>query len=198
MDYEVKQLQCPACGAPVSPSISSCEYCGSPLIISSAKSIFSATIEQVKKMSISFQKAVNAEPENAQMHSALAYCFMRLKMFGKALAAFEKSIDISPDNAEIYFYAALCALNGKKPYLHTREEIEKIESYANAAIEIEDKGLYNFFLAYIRYDYHYRKHLKVSPSFADYLHNANYQGINQTDKEMIFNLSGLECPEELL
>ena len=197
MDYEVKQLQCPACGAPVSPSLSNCEYCGVPLVISSAKSIYSVPLDKVKKMSASFQKAASQEPDNAEAHSALGFCFLRLKLYAKALAAFEKAIDISPDNAETYFYAAVCVLNGKKPYLHTKAEIEKAEEYASAAIDLENSGLYNYFMAYIRYDYYQRKHLRVSPSFADYLHEANCAGVTKADKDMLFDILGLECPEEL-
>ena len=56
------------------------------------------------------------------------------------------------DNSVNYFYAAICMLGGKKAFLMKRQEIEKIEKYINMALAIEPKGIYYYFLAYIKHD----------------------------------------------
>ena len=48
-------------------------------------------------------------------------------------------------------------LEGKKAFLTTRTVINQIETYINDAISIEDKGVYYYFWAYIKYDYYKRK-----------------------------------------
>lgn len=59
-------------------------------------------------------------------------CYLKLKMYDKALGAFEKAIEDNFDDSEIYFYAAICLLNGKKAFLNQRPTIDKILEYLNA------------------------------------------------------------------
>lgn len=52
-------------------------------------------------------------------------CYLKLKLFDKALSAYEKAIEDNFDNSEIYFYAAICLLKGQKAFLVQRPTIYK-------------------------------------------------------------------------
>lgn len=56
-------------------------------------------------------------------------CYLMLKLYDKALPAFEKAMEDNFDNSETFFYAAVCLLKGRKAFLLTRPEIDKIEEY---------------------------------------------------------------------
>jgi hypothetical protein len=66
-----------------------------------------------------------------------------------------------------FFYAAICLLKRQKAFLQTRPIIDKIMEYVNAALMIEQRAIYYYFLAYIKNDYFARKHLNSPPSFQE-------------------------------
>ena len=61
------------------------------------------------------------------------------------------------DDSENYFYAAVCLLEGKKAIFIDKSTITQIETFINDAISIESKGVYYYFMAYIKFDYYKRK-----------------------------------------
>lgn len=113
---------------------------------------------------------------------------------GKALSAFEKAMEDNFDNSETFFYAAICLLKGRKAFLLNRTEIDKAEEYINAAIMIEPRGIYYYFLAYIKYDYFSRKYFKTSPTYQEALKMAQQQGFSPYDAEQLFSILGVEKP----
>ena len=98
------------------------------------------------------------------------------------------------DNSETFFSTAGCLLNGKKPFLTLRPEIDKIEEYLNAALMIEPRGIYYYFLAYIKYDYFNRKFFKTSPTYQEALQMAQQAGYSSYDAEQLFAILGTERP----
>ena len=86
-------------------------------------------------------------------------------------------------------------MGGKKAFLAQRPEIDKIEEYLNAAMMIESKGIYHYFLAYIKYDYFCRKSLKTSPTYKESIANANSAGISPHDIEQLFGILGVNRPD---
>lgn len=96
--------------------------------------------------------------------------------------------------SETFFYAAICLLKGRKAFLLNRTEIDKAEEYINAAIMIEPRGIYYYFLAYIKYDYFSRKYFKTSPTYQEALKMAQQQGFSPYDAEQLFSILGVEKP----
>jgi len=127
----------------------------------------------------------------------LAMCYLKLSLYDKALAAFEKAIEDNFDNPETFFYAAICLLNGKKAFLAVRATITKIEEYINAAIMIEPRGIFYYFLAYIKYDFYERKSFNTYPHYTEALNTAFSSGVSQFDIEQLYSLLGVARPEQL-
>lgn len=69
---------------------------------------------------------------------------MKLKLFDKAEKTFQKAMEDNFDGADLYFYVAICLLNGKRPYMVSRQRFDKAIEYLNAALMIEDKGFLLF------------------------------------------------------
>lgn len=196
MPTEINQLQCPACGAPVSISSKECEFCHGPIMVSTFKSIYTMSLVDVNKYANSYKKGLLYNPENKDLNNSIAMCYLKLKLYSKALQAFENAISENIDNSETYFYASVCLLEGKKAFLTKRETIDHIEEYINAAIMIEPKGIYHYFWAYIRYDYYFRKHYKISPTYGELMKEANATGYSKEDTNILFSILNIERPQD--
>jgi hypothetical protein len=99
------------------------------------------------------------------------------------------------DDSETYFYAAVCLLNGKKAFLNQRPTIDKVLEYINAALMIEPKGIYYYYLAYIKYDYFERKHFRTTPNYREALQMAVDAGLSDFDIEQLFAILGVARPD---
>ena len=98
------------------------------------------------------------------------------------------------DNSEVFFYAAVAQLQGKIPFLHLRPTIDKILSYMNSAMMIEPRGIYHYFIAYIKYDYFKRKYLNVTPDYSQTLAMAQQAGLTELEVRQLFELLGTPRP----
>lgn len=134
-------------------------------------------------------------PDDKTLNMSIAFCYLKLKLYDKALPCFEKAIEDNFDNSEVYFYAAIALLKGKKAYLTPRPIIDQIEEYLQAAIMIEPKGIYYYFWSYIRYDHHYRKSYMMSPNYRDLLGQAQQAGLSQTDVEELYSILEVQRPD---
>jgi len=190
-------LNCPGCGAPVSTSQKQCVYCNRPIVITSFRTTQSFSLPELNKYASAYRKGLAENPDNRELNMSIAFCYLKLKIYDKALAAFEKAIDDNFDNSETFFYTAVCLLKGQKAFVATRANIDKIEEYIHAALMIEPKGLYYFFQAYIKYDYFNRKYLNTTPTWEDALQDAKGVGVSAADIEQLFTLLGVELPEKL-
>ena len=126
-----------------------------------------------------------------ELNNSVAMCYLKLKLYDKATEAFERAMEDNFDNSETFFYAAICRLRGKKAFLAQRADIDKIEEYINAALMIEPKGIYYYFLAYIKYDFFERKYLNTSPNYQECVRMAYDLGTSDYDKKMLFNILGV-------
>ena len=126
---------------------------------------------------------------------SVAMCYLKLKLYDKALLAFEKAIENDIDNSEVYFYSAVCLLKGKKAFLATRASIDKIEEYIQAANLLEEKGIYHYFWAYIKYDFFERKFLNTAPTWKECLSSAERLRTSEYDKSKLFDLLGVQRPQ---
>lgn len=193
MAQQVLDLTCPGCGAPIEVGMKECPY-GHPVTISTFNSVYSMPMPMVNKYAHTYNKKLTANPFDQQSLESVAFCYLKLKLYDKALEAFEKAVEENFDNAELYFYAAVCLLEGKKAFLHQRPTIDKILEYVNAAIMIEPRGIFYYFLAYIRYDYFKRKFLNISPNFQETLALARQSGYSEFDTVQLFSILGVEKP----
>ena len=194
MAYKTIDLTCPGCGAPVSIGQKVCEYCDRPVLISSFNSVYSMSLTDINKYKKSYSQALEEAPDDPRINSSIAMCYLKLKLYDKALESFEKAIEDDFDNSETYFYAAVSLLKGKKAFLAPRADINKAIDYINAALMIEPKGIYYYFLAYIKYDFFERKFLNTTPNFRDCYRNAASAGVSDFDINMLFDILCVSKP----
>lgn len=197
MSHQIVEINCPGCGARVSTGQKECEWCHKPIIISTFNNVYSMPMPEVNKFAGAYRKALAENPDNQELNNSMAMCYLRLKLYDKALLAFEKAIDDNFNNSETFFYAAICLLQGKKAFLQQRPTIDKILEYINAALMIEPKGIYYYFLAYIKYDYFQRKYFKTSPTYQETLVMAVETGLSEFDVEQLYEILGVARPEFL-
>ena len=198
MAHDVIELNCPGCGARVSTGQMVCDWCRKPIIISTFNSVYDMPIPEVNKYANAYRKELVENPESQELNTSVAMCYLKLKLYDKASEAFEKAVENNFDNSEAFFYAAICLLKGKKAFLTSRDSINKIEEYINAALMIEPRGIYYYFYAYIKYDYFARKQFKTDPTYYDLLAMAEQAGVSQYDKEQLFLILGVSRPDEFM
>ncbi len=190
---QVTTLSCPNCGQPVNLGDNVCEA-GHPVYITSFSALQSAPLPLVNKCMATYQKCVEEDPQNPGNHLSLGFCFLQRKLYDKALSEFEAAMLEIFDNSELYFYAAVCLLEGKKAFLHQRPTINRVLEYLNTAILLEPRGIYSYFVAYVKFDYFKRKFLNVTPDYAAELASARAQGVSGVDAANLFALLGVERP----
>ena len=187
--------KCPNCGAPVETDAVRCEYCSAPIIITS----FAGALElpDISKYTSAYKNSLTAAPDDPNLNAAIGFCYMRLKMYAQAQTCFQKAIDGGLMNSEIFFYTAVCMLDGKKAFIAKRPVIDKIQELIEAARAIDDKGIYAYFHAYIKFDYFKRKSLITRPAYTELLSEAHRLGVSEHDIGILFDLLRVERPNEL-
>ena len=192
MAAQIIEIKCPGCGAQVTTGQSICDWCSNPIVISSFSSVSSMNPLQLNKYASSYKKELQENPDNRELNTSIGLCYLKLKMYDDAYRAFCKAVEDNFDNSETYFYAAASALKGRKAFLLSRPEIDRILELMNAAVMIEERGIYYYFMAYIKYDYFKRKFLTTSPSYKDYLAKAKALGCSQLDIDTMFTMMGVD------
>lgn len=191
MVYKAERLVCPGCGFPIEPGMKECPA-GHPVSISTFNSVYDMPLPLVNKYANTFRRDLANVPDDQELNHSIGICYLKLKLYEKALVAFEKAMEDNFDNSETFFYAAICLLSGKKAFLAKRAVIDKIEEYLQAAISIEPKGIYYYFLAYIKYDYFYRKSFKTTPTYSEALTAAQQIGLSEYDVLQLYAILGVE------
>ena len=93
MSHQVVELNCPGCGARVSTAQKECDWCHKPIVISTFNSVYSMPMPEVNKYAGVYRKALTENPDNTELNKSIAMCYLKLKMYDKALGAFEKAIE---------------------------------------------------------------------------------------------------------
>lgn len=197
MSHQIVDLECPGCGASVSTETQTCPYCFRPLVIRTLNNIAGLNQLDLNKQANGYRKALSQNPDSAELNMSVAFCYMKLKLFDKAIPCFEKALEENFDNADAYYYAAVALLRGKKAFLAPRDVIDKIIEYIDAANMIEPKGIFYYFLAYIKFDYFERKYLNSRPSYKECLNMAFDTGLSQTDVNDMYALLEVDRPTQL-
>lgn len=191
---KVENVTCPGCGEPWTMSMKECPSCHRPVVISTFNSVYSMAVPEVNKYTNAYKKILAEDPDNINIQCSIAMCYLKLKLYDKALCAFEQAIEADFDNSEVYFYAAVCLLRGKKAFLAQRSDIDKAIDYINAALMIEPKGIYYYFLAYIKYDFFERKFLNTVPNYMECVQMSHDFGASEYDIDMLFNILSVAKP----
>lgn len=194
MAHQTIDMRCPGCTAPVTTADVMCPHCFRPLVISTFNSVYDMPAPEVNKYARAVKKELDANPYDGGWNNSAAMCYLKLRLYDKAIDAFTKAIEDDFDNSETYFYAAISLLRGKKAFLAKRSDIDKMEEYLQAATMIEPRGIYYYFMAYIKYDHFYRKSYKTSPTYQEALAMAHQAGISAYDIEQFYSILGVERP----
>ena len=197
MTTKIIDIKCPNCGSAVDTGQKTCKYCKQPIIISTFNSVNDMPMPMINQYANAYRQALAESPENKELNNSIAICYLKLKLYDKALSAFEKAMEDNFDNSETFFYAAICLLKGKKAFLAQRAEIDKIEEYINAALMIEPRGIYYYFWAYIKNDYFSRKFYNTTPTYQEALEMANNAGVSPYDIEQLYAILGVSRPDSL-
>ena len=197
MQTTVHNTQCRSCGAPADIGSTKCIYCKQPVLISTFNSVYAMPMPMASQYAATYREALQGEPQAKDLNNCIAFCYLKLKLYDKALLAFEKAMEDNFDNPETFFYAAICILGGKKAFLTQRPQIDKIEEYINAALMIENRGVFYYLWAYIKYDYFERKSFNTNPNYREVLKMAKDAGVSPHDIEQLFGILGVEKPEDL-
>ena len=190
-------LRCPNCNAAVEKGQKQCEYCNSPILIRSFKEVDALSPLQTNKYASAYRKALAETPDDREINRSIGICYLKLKLYDKALEAFEKALQDNFDDAEPYFLAAVALLQGKKAFVAPRASIDRATEYLDAANEINPQPVHYYFLAYIKYDYFERKYLNTSPTYTELLEEAAQLGMTDEDADAFFRLLGVPKPDVL-
>ena len=195
MANTVVEMKCPGCGARVNVGQRDCEYCHKPIVISTLNTLDQIGVPELSKYVASYNQTLNVDPSNASISTALALCFLKLGRYDQAIEALNKAQTMDLENSELYFYEAIAVLKGKKAFLVPREIINKAIECLESAIMLEPKGIYYYFLAYLKYDYYYRKHLKTLPDYKAVLAEAQMVGVSDYDITQLFEMLRVPKPD---
>lgn len=195
--HQIIEMNCPGCGARVNTGQKECDWCSKPIIVSTFNSVYSMSLQDVNKYANAYRKVLVEAPDDINLNKSIAMCYLRLNMVDRAYSAFEKAIESNFDDSESYFYAAVCLLGGKKAFLNPRANIDKALEFLDAALMIEPKGIYYYFIAYIKYDYFDRKSFKTSPNYQDYLQMSIDSGLSDYDVNQLFTILNVARPKVL-
>ena len=194
MVTQVHDTTCRNCGAAADIGQTKCRFCKQPVMISTFNSVYSMPMPMVNQYAATYREALQNEPNAKDLNNSVAFCYLKLKLYDKALGAFEKAMEDNFADPNPYYYAAVCLLKGKKAFLAMRPEIDAMERYLEAAINLEPKGIFYYFRAYIKYDYYSRKAFKTSPTWQEALVNAKSAGVSAEEVAEFYQITGVERP----
>ena len=197
MALEVINITCPGCGAPVDTSAKNCKSCGRPVVITTFNSVYGMDMKDVMKYKGEYQKTLEEHPDNSEINLSMGLCLLKLNSYDKAEEKFNKAIEDSIDNPEAYFWEAVCLLKGKRPFMQTRQIVDQAIDLTNTARMLEDRGIFSYFIAYLKYDYYQLKRLKQEPSYIEELQRAS-NSVTQEDIRMLSDILKIDEFDENL
>jgi hypothetical protein len=119
---------------------------------------------------------------------------IRLRMHARALDDLKLAMSADGVNPDVYYLSAVAKLNGQKAFVASLACIREVEELIQAAIVLEEKGLYHYFLAYVRYDYYERKSLHGPTAWQFSLSRAWSLGVELDELTSLFTLLSVANP----
>lgn len=190
--HRINQIRCRNCGSTVSREVTECDYCFTPLRITTLKSISSMQTSIAQKLVRSY----SSDEGDKDTKISLALLFLRLSQYEKACSFASEAIDDDASNDEAYFVSALAKLGGKKPFLCQRTTIDAALQNLEAAFELNESAIYKIFSAIIKYDYFFRKGFRISPDYAEELRAAHSIGVGSGDLQELLKLIRFDAPAD--
>ena len=184
MNYYIQGLKCPNCGATVSIDQTECDYCGSRLFISSFYSIPYFTDDMLRTQ---MHEEYELEDETLELLSK-ALCLLKLRMFKEAEENYKKIISENINNDECFFLLSIAMLEGKKPFLHKKNEIDEMILYIENAILLKPKGIYYLVYSYFIKNYYEKKKMRYRNSSIYCLEKSSELGVSEGDKQILKQL----------
>lgn len=138
--------------------------------------------------------AAEAPAAAAARHFAVGLECLRRGRHGEAVAEFAHALAGDPSNPDAYHLAAVAQLGGRKAFLASLQCIRETEGLIHAALGLEDRGEFHYFLAYIRYDYYARKFLRPPAPWQLSFDAAWNKGLTHTQIDSLFTLLSVENP----
>lgn len=191
-------ITCGCCGHkeayPLQKESVKCRNCRQPIIPASYAEAKQVPAPARTKQILLLNQVAAANPASPEIPMALGLFYLTGGGYQYALPQFKKVLEIDPLNADAYFYTAIVMLGGKKPFLKSLAEIEKIVENLNLAEQIEPKAVYFYLHAYVAYDYYKRKFMGCTPTYSELLSQANDLGISRLEISDLFELLKTEKP----
>lgn len=193
---EIHALACPFCAAPISQKERVCDYCGREYMISSFSSLSKIDRSGLNKYTNAYSDALKSDPKDPALNRSIGICYIKLGVYDKALNSFENLIETDPEGSFGYYGAAISLLEGRSAFLSDKKRIDKAIKYMDAALIIEEIGVYHYLMAYLKYEYYKRKYLKIEPDYNYHLEAAVSLHISDEDKKSLFEMLKVAPPKD--
>ena len=184
--------KCVLCKKPIDDGVNQCPHCAAQLSFAAPSDFSGVSRGKLMAYTDSYQEILQEKPNDNAANKSIALCYLMLQMYDEAYTYFMKATVSNYDDADAYYYAAVCMMKGKKAFLHTRPEIDKCLELLNAAISVDPKGIYYYYMAYIKYDYFKRKFLITKPDFKECLLKAKNYGCTMAEVNEMYSVLGVE------
>lgn len=191
-------ITCGCCGHkeayPLKRESVKCRNCRQPIIPANYVEAKQVPAPARTKQILLLNQVAAENPASPEIPMALGLFYLTGGGYQYAMPQFKKVLEIDPLNADAYFYTAVAMLGGKKPFLKSLAEIEKIVENINLAEQIEPKAVYFYLHAYIAYDFYKRKFMGCNPTYSELLSQAKSLGFNSLESSDLFELLKTEKP----
>lgn len=155
---------CPQCGHPAQIKAKRCDYCESEFIVTKLASLANLDNAGIQKYIAAYQKQIGEEPGNAEVQIAMGICRLDLGLHEIASRHFVKALEIQPDHADAHYYQALALIKSRRPRSLSMKDVEEIERYLSAAIQLDGgKAVYHYLRLVIKHEYFLKNGLRVRP-----------------------------------
>ena len=191
MLVSVVNLKCSNCGAPLAESMSRCPSCDQPVVIKKFSSLLGlASTDLNMRWRLLNNETVGGR--NGALTSGADFtigcCLLRLKMFDRALLSLGRVVTSDPYNVEALFCMAVAGLKGRRPFQVPLADIRKIQECLDAALLIDERAIFRYFLAYLKYDFYERHFLRVVPNWQQELQASIVLGLSAEEQSELINM----------
>ena len=197
MASSVIEMTCPGCGARVSIGQRQCTYCRRPIVISTISSLNQINPVELNKYVASYKNVLKDDPYQGEISASLGACFLKMGRYDQAIETLREAQVCDMENSELYYFEAIALLRGKKAFVTQKSVIDRALECLDTAMMIEPKEIYRYYSAYLRYDFYFRKGLKIVPNYIACLNDAYRTGLSEYDIQQLFELLKVERPEAM-
>lgn len=127
-------------------------------------------------------------------HLANGKHYLRLGLHAKALAELRQAMGTEDGDAEVCHLSAIAVLGGRKPILASLTQIREAENLIRAAIALDPRGIFFYFLAYLAFDYYERKSLRAPAPARTLLLQAWHLGVTPSEIASLFTALSVQNP----